>query len=66
MKPGPVGVLLLFIIVVGVLALTRRAKRQGGSTDEVWLFFARSPLTPPEQVPYFRLIKALPNHIMLA
>lgn len=48
-------------LVVGVL---RRSKR---STDVGnWPFFAKQRLSAPEQVLYFRLLRALPDHIVLA
>jgi very-short-patch-repair endonuclease len=34
--------------------------------EETWPFYARKPLSEPEQILYFRLIKALPEHIVLA
>jgi hypothetical protein len=55
---------LVFVaIVVATLATRKRAR---GSTNEVWPFYAKKPLSPPEQVLYHRLVKALPEHIVLA
>jgi very-short-patch-repair endonuclease len=34
--------------------------------EETWPFYARKPLSEPEQILYFRLINALPDHIVLA
>lgn len=34
--------------------------------DELWPFYAKKPLSQPEQILYFRLVQALPNHIILA
>jgi very-short-patch-repair endonuclease len=60
--------LLLVVVVVVIAALAfLKAKSQAGSDgDEVWPFYAKKPLSQPEQVLYFRLIEALPNHIILA
>jgi len=61
-------IILLLIIVVAVIAILAilKAKSQGGGTDEVWPFYAKKPLSQPEQILYFRLIQALPEHIVLA
>ena len=60
-------ILLLAIVVVVVIVLAiLKAKAQGGTGDAVWPFYAKKPLSPPEQVLYFRLIQALPEHIILA
>jgi very-short-patch-repair endonuclease len=61
-------IILLVIVVVAVVAVLAilKAKSQGGGADEVWPFYAKKPLSQPEQVLYFRLIQALPEHIVLA
>jgi very-short-patch-repair endonuclease len=56
---------LVVIIVVAVLAISK-VKSQGGGTEGVWPFYAKKPLSRPEQVLYFRLVKALPEHIVLS
>jgi hypothetical protein len=38
----------------------------GAGDNEAWPFFLRRPLSRPEQVLYFRLRNALPEHIVLA
>lgn len=63
------SVFLLLVLIVIVIAITvyLKAKSQGGSDgDEIWPFYAKKPLSQPEQVLYFRLIEALPDHIILA
>jgi very-short-patch-repair endonuclease len=57
--------LVVVIVVVAVLAVLK-AKSQDGGADEVWPFYAKKPLSQPEQVLYFRLVQALPEHIILA
>ncbi|MCX8146832.1 MAG: DUF2726 domain-containing protein, partial [Azovibrio sp.] len=57
--------LVAVIAVIAVLAVLK-SKSQGGGADEVWPFYAKKPLSQPEQVLYFRLVKALPEHIILA
>lgn len=55
-------------VVVAVIALVaialRRSKRS--KDDGAWPYFARRPLSNPEQVLYFRLQRALPDHMVLA
>jgi very-short-patch-repair endonuclease len=60
--------LLLVIAVVAVAALLAivKAKSQGGISNKAWPFYAKKPLSRPEQVLYFRLVQALPDHIVLA
>ncbi len=33
---------------------------------DIWPFYAKKPLSQPEQIIYHRLVSALPNHIVLA
>ena len=60
--------LLIVVVVVAVIIVlvVLKAKSQRGTGDEVWPFYAKKPLSQPEQVLYFRLIQALPEHIILA
>ncbi len=58
--------LLLVIVLVLVVIFVLKAKITGGIGDEAWPFYAKKPLSQPEQILYFRLIKALPEHIVLA
>jgi very-short-patch-repair endonuclease len=62
------SIFLLLIVVVAVIIVlvVLKAKSQRGTGDEVWPFYAKKPLSQPEQVLYFRLIQALPEHIVLA
>ena len=58
--------LLVFAVVVIVILTILKAKVQGGAGNEVWPFYAKKPLSQPEQILYFRLVQALPAHIILA
>ena len=58
-------VLLVVIAAVAFLALLK-IKTQNNAGNEVWPFYAKKPLSQPEQVLYFRLTQALPEHIILA
>ncbi len=62
------SIILLLVIVVAVVVVLAilKAKKQGGAGDEVWPFYAKKPLSQPEQILYFRLVQALPEHIILA
>lgn len=57
--------LALILVAVFVAKLVTR-KRTPNSTDDDWPFYPKKPLSPPEQVLYHRLVKALPEHIVLA
>lgn len=61
-------IIFLLVVVVAVIAILAafKAKSKGGGADEVWPFYAKKPLSQPEQVLYFRLVQALPEHIVLA
>ena len=59
-------ILLLIVIAVILVFLLVLKGRQEPNKDEVWPFYAKKPLTQPEQVLYFRLVKALPDAIVLA
>jgi len=63
---GSIILLLVIVVVVVVVWALRKAKAQGGAGDEVWPFYAKKPLSQPEQILYFRLVQALPEHIILA
>jgi hypothetical protein len=59
----------LFLVVLGVVvvllvALVVRQVRGGGRGE--WPLYAKKPLTAPEQVLYHRLVKSLPECIILA
>ena len=56
--------LVLLAIAFGIVAVVLRSKKR--ASDGVLPFFAKKPLTPPEQILYFRLVKALPDYIVLA
>src|ERR1700676_5803384 len=59
-----VVILLIFALVVFIAIIKRRNRLAAGS--RLWPFYVKHLLTQPEQVLYHRLVKALPNHIVLA
>lgn len=61
-------VLVALAVLAGaaiVLAAVRR-KSAAGTPEGPWPFYAKRPLSVPEQVLYHRLVRALPEHIVLA
>jgi len=63
---GWIFLLLIVAVIVAVVVSALIVKTQGGSSDEIWPFYAKKPLTQSEQILYFRLLNALPEHIVLA
>lgn len=59
-------VVVVLIVIAAAVVVALKAKGGAGSGEEEWPFYARKPLSVPEQVLYFRLKKALPEHIVLA
>jgi hypothetical protein len=57
-------IILLAIVVLGLLLLKRLGLLRTGAGR--WPFYVRKPLSQPEQVFFHRLIRALPEHIVLA
>lgn len=63
--------IMLFVFVgvaVLILVTALKFKRRGDNAplDEVWPVYAKKVLSQPEQILYFRLVKALPEGIVLA
>ncbi len=62
--------LLFFIFFVLVSAALlfgiTKAKKKEKKSDAPWPFYAKKPLSVPEQVLYFRLCQALPEFVILA
>jgi hypothetical protein len=56
-------VLIVLAAIVFVILLKRRSS---SAEDEAWPFYAKKPLTQPEQVLYHRLVTAMPECIVLA
>jgi len=58
--------IVVLVVVVAALAVVTKTKKGASTDDTPWPFYAKKPLSNPEQVLYFRLCKALPEHIVLA
>ena len=65
MKTIFVVLVLLLLAVALLLYLKKQGFLEGGGSGS-WPFYVKKPLTQPEQVLYHRLVKALPEHIVLA
>lgn len=58
---------MLLLLLLGLMAFAVLRLRAGAKMGEgPWPLYAKKPLSVPEQVLYFRLVKALPEHIVLA
>lgn len=64
MKIFVVTLVLLAVVAAVLVMLKKRAS--SGSGDAPWPFYAKKPLTQPEQVLYHRLVAAMPECIVLA
>jgi hypothetical protein len=58
-------ILLLLALVVFIRILKKRGRLASGNSSP-WPFYVKRLLTQPEQVLYHRLVKSLPNHVVLA
>ena len=61
-----VALFILLLLVVAVAALVSLKRRGLSVTDAQWPYYAKRPLSQPEQVLYHRLVSGLPEHIVLA
>lgn len=64
MKLIPLVLLFVILALVALVILKKKSLLPG--TDTEWPFYAKRPLSQPEQVLYHRLVTALPEHIVLA
>lgn len=58
------AIVLLALAAFVVITLKRRG--DSGASDTPWPFYAKKPLTQPEQVLYHRLVAAMPECMVLA
>lgn len=59
-------VIVLILIVATIIAFLKVKSKDDTESSDYWPFYAKKPLSAPEQILYFRLIEALPEHIVLA
>lgn len=58
--------IIIVVLGVGVAIAVLRARSSDATSTGRWPFSLRRPLTEPEQILYFRLCQALPDHMVLA
>ncbi len=56
----------VLLLLVSAVATLVRALMRSARDSRRWPFMQQRPLTRPEQVLYFRLVDALPDHVVLA
>ena len=59
-------VVILLALAITVLLYLKKQGLLEGKGSGPWPFYIKKPLTQPEQVLYHRLVKALPEHVVLA
>lgn len=64
MKVFILALVVLAVLAVALVVLKRRASSGAGGAP--WPFYAKKPLSQPEQVLYHRLVAAMPECIVLA
>jgi very-short-patch-repair endonuclease len=62
---GSIAFLAVIVVLGSVLFLALAKKRQPDDAGP-WPYYPKKPLSAPEQILYFRLNRALPDHIVLA
>lgn len=60
----PIAIVFVIVAVLAIAIIPRLLKDSGPRGP--WPYYIKKPLTQPEQILYHRLIKALPEHIVLA
>jgi very-short-patch-repair endonuclease len=58
--------LLAVVMIIAIVGLLKVKSQDISDGNDIWPFYAKKPLSQPEQILYFRLIEALPDHIVLA
>ena len=59
-------VILVLLVLAAVVFVILKKRVSAGSGDAPWPFYAKKPLTQPEQILYHRLVAAMPECIVLA
>jgi hypothetical protein len=58
--------ILFVVVVVGAVIFLLKPRLRPAPGQERWPLYAKPLLSPPEQVLYARLLRALPDHMVLA
>lgn len=56
-----IAIVLLIAFSISLLSIWTKKR-----IKDVWPFYAKKPMSNPEQILYFRLVSALPEHVVLA
>ena len=59
------SIALIVLVILAVIGMVLKNQKSTERGDEKWPYYAKKPLSTPEQILYFRLVKALPDHIVL-
>jgi very-short-patch-repair endonuclease len=59
-------VVILLIVALGVFLAILKMRTRSAAGSSPWPFYVKRLLTQPEQVLYHRLVKSLPNQVVLA
>lgn len=57
---------IVVIIIVAITLVFLKKRKPSGESNVAWPFYAKKPLSEPEQILYHRLVAALPQCIVLA
>jgi len=60
------SLILVLAIVAIAFFISKNASSKNDDKNKPWPFYAKKPLSQPEQILYFRLVQALPDHIILS
>lgn len=63
MKEQIILIMIIMILIITILIFKKKSKNK---KDEKYPFYAKKPLSNPEQILYHRLTEALPDYIILA
>lgn len=66
MKSLLIPLAILFIVAAVALVAFKKRELLSAGPSAPWPFYVKRPLSQPEQILYHRLIRALPEHIVLA
>ena len=58
--------IFLLAVIAAIAVVIVKIKSPNRPGDEAWPFYAKEVLSQPEQLLYFRLVQALPDHMVLA
>lgn len=58
--------IFILLVVFAVIVLLAFKNKKSTTDDKPWPYYAKKPLTQPEQILYHRLVSAMPECIILA